>query len=642
MFRFILAASAVLLCPVLAASAGEPATDWQRSVRIEYRVQPDGRYEADQYFDIQVRTVDAARTSAQQSYGWSSELETLNLVEAYTRKADGALLPVGQDAVLKQDVGAGSNYPSFSDWQVRTLVFPDVQPGDTIHYVLRRSTTESLFPGQFQAALRLGAMSHLAGSEIVLHLPPHFPLHIVTHYLREEPETRDADGTIVRRWRVQPLTSSLQGDWQQAEFTASSFPDYPALGEAFAARALPRSQPDGTIRALAKRLTAGLTSPGEQARALYDYVSGQIRYVGLQLGPGRIVPRPASVVLNSGYGDCKDHVTLLRALLLAVGIESEPALISTKPRFDLPEPATLDVLDHVILRIPSLNAWLDATSSYAPFGVLPIGEYSKPVVVVGPQGARLAHVDPLPEKAAWTRVTTDLDVGDDGRLSGHMHTTAGGPYAVALREIADRLGSVADQLSRLGMPGDGSYDFDPPLALVGDDYSVDADFTLEDTLDDLPDHALIPPPGPTVMVRPGNFLVSDSVTAEGDRLCYSGVQAETIHLHLPATLQVLKLPRDAVVRGGFASFSAHWRRDGADIVVDRRFLVETPRPLCSPAEYQNMKPVLKAARLDLRTRLAFEPAHRAQNPIIAQDAPQATVRPVDTRVILRPASGLGG
>lgn len=601
------------------AARAETAPDWQRSEQVEYQVQADGRYTARQSFDITVNTEAALRVAAEQSFGWSAGLEDVQIEDAYTSKPDGTRIPVGRQGVLDQVVGVSAEYPSFSDWQARSIVFPDVQPGDTLHYVLRRRAVAALFPGQFTADLHIGPAPHVTQADITLSLPSGMQLGVDAPGLAEDAPVA-ADGRVTRHWHLAPSTAP-----GPVGFAASTFPDYAALGTAYAAQA--NAGPSDATRALAARLTKTIPDRHDQAEALYDYVSTQIRYVGLQLGSGRVVPRSPDAVLASGYGDCKDHVVLLQALLASVGIESVPALISTKPRYDLPQPPTLDVLDHVILYLPDFHLFADATSGYAPFGVLPIGEYGKPVILAGATGGRLDRVPELTPGQAWTGVHTALDVARDGTISGSTETEAGGPYAVALREIADGLGGVTEQLHRLGTPGTGSYSFSSPTALTSDQYAVSARFQLEDGLADAPDGRITPPQGATVMVRPGGFLVSET-PVPGGHLCYAGRQSEIIQITLPDNRVPAELPPDVAVEAGYASYRAHWQRNPQGVSVARVFTVQSPHALCSPADYAAMQPALRAARLDLRSRLQLrEITPPAPPPAMAMMKMQPQLRP---------------
>jgi transglutaminase-like putative cysteine protease len=78
------------------------------------------------------------------------------------------------------------------------------------------------------------------------------------------------------------------------------------------------------IQALADDITPGASDRREQAHRIYDWVSEHIRDVAVFLGNGGYEPHDATSILDSGYGDCKDHVVLLQALLKAKGIESIP------------------------------------------------------------------------------------------------------------------------------------------------------------------------------------------------------------------------------------------------------------------------------------------------------------------------------
>src|SRR5262249_53567433 len=69
------------------------------------------------------------------------------------------------------------------------------------------------------------------------------------------------------------------------------------------------------IQALADNITKGIENKRTQAVAIDRWVKTNIRYVLVFLGSGGIIPNPALTVLKNKYGDCKDHVALMGALL---------------------------------------------------------------------------------------------------------------------------------------------------------------------------------------------------------------------------------------------------------------------------------------------------------------------------------------
>src|SRR5204862_4047751 len=79
---------------------------------------------------------------------------------------------------------------------------------------------------------------------------------------------------------------------------------------------------DEGVTAKAKELTSNKTTPLEKVQAIAVWMQKNIRYVDIEVGIGGIRPHPSTSILRNSYGDCKDKVTLMRALLRASGINS--------------------------------------------------------------------------------------------------------------------------------------------------------------------------------------------------------------------------------------------------------------------------------------------------------------------------------
>lgn len=93
-----------------------------------------------------------------------------------------------------------------------------------------------------------------------------------------------------------------------------------------------------------------------EARALYDWVATHITYAGNCIGIGAVVPRDLPFVLDNRMGDCKDHATLLQALLAARGIKSTQALVNAVPK----QMKVLSVPDNLKIA----NGFLSYTAAY--------------------------------------------------------------------------------------------------------------------------------------------------------------------------------------------------------------------------------------------------------------------------------------
>lgn len=126
-------------------------------------------------------------------------------------------------------------------------------------------------------------------------------------------------------------------------------------------------EPSSELAAQAEAIRAQASAPADQLRLALDFVQTQIRYFGTEIGEYSHQPASPAKVLAQRFGDCKDKVTLLVALLHQLGIEAQPALVSTyflDTVGDM-QPGPL-VFNHVIARVAldGKTYWLDGTRAF--------------------------------------------------------------------------------------------------------------------------------------------------------------------------------------------------------------------------------------------------------------------------------------
>jgi len=326
------------------------------------------------------------------------------------------------------------------------------------------------------------------------------------------------------------------------------------------------------------------------ARTLYEWVSTNVRYVAVNLGLGAVEPHTAESVLSARYGDCKDHVVLLMALLKARDIDSEPVLINSDDSYALGDPPTLTSLNHVIIYIPELDLYADSTAAFEPFGALPFNEYGKPAVHAMTEGDALRRIPFLESDRAMEDITTIASLLPDGTISGSTMMKATGPFAGALRIMAKRIeakGSAQaahDQLQFLGSPGTGSFTYGM-LRQLSDDFVVTASFTLEPRTDIIEGAGFAMRSGLRLLVRPGELLLGPRNLGElkpsDPAPCYPGRQVEHLSLKIPPTFAVARVPKDIQIDNDMIAYTSHWTSDRDRIEVHRELLSKAAGPLCS-------------------------------------------------------------
>jgi len=111
----------------------------------------------------------------------------------------------------------------------------------------------------------------------------------------------------------------------------------------------------------------------EQAKAIYDYLQDNSRYVSVQLGIGGWEPQETGFTHQKKYGDCKALSLYTKALFEAYQIPAYYTNISSGKynHINITKKPTAR-FNHVILTVPfeQDTVWLECTSQSNPFGYL--------------------------------------------------------------------------------------------------------------------------------------------------------------------------------------------------------------------------------------------------------------------------------
>jgi tetratricopeptide (TPR) repeat protein len=169
-------------------------------------------------------------------------------------------------------------------------------------------------------------------------------------------------------------------------------------------------------------LTHDARTPLEKARALYNFVVTEIRYLGLEFGAHGYKPHEAAEVLKAQYGDCKDKATLLMAMLKEAGISSDIVLVRTRSLGKMDHSlASLGLFNHAILHTADLNGqemWLDGTAQYHSFQELPFADQGSIAFVINASGGSFKQI-PLSSNMQNEKVfDTEVFISADGSAYG--------------------------------------------------------------------------------------------------------------------------------------------------------------------------------------------------------------------------------
>lgn len=177
-------------------------------------------------------------------------------------------------------------------------------------------------------------------------------------------------------------------------------------------------------------------------------VQEDVRYFGLEIGDNTHRPAEPAQVWEQRRGDCKDKSRLLVAILAALDIPANPALVSLEQGRHIADlPPSASAFDHVIVQVPRDGAslWLDPTSTgqRGPAAAQEIGEFAF-ALPVKPGSAALVAVARNPDSLNRTRTVEryePLQQGEQLRLQ--VRAEYSGAAANGMRRILRGRGAEA-------------------------------------------------------------------------------------------------------------------------------------------------------------------------------------------------------
>jgi transglutaminase-like putative cysteine protease len=384
-----------------------------------------------------INTAAAARSFSPRSVMYSGMSETLSVVRARVLKSNGHEEEGSVSAdqpVMKQ--GAAMYF----DARARQLRFSHLQPGDVveIEYRVLPSTDVNPWTGYYA---RLDPFRDSLPTRLrrrVLIAPSSMKLYAVEHGLSAA-TVRENGGETTRTWEAreigaQPMGASVDGPYLHVSTIGSR----EEFGRWYNEMLEPELRLDENLRTLAQQiLDRKLTTQGK-VQAVYESVKRRTRYTGFEFGVHSYKPYPVSIVERRGFGDCKDKAAMLVALLRAVGVPAEFAMVRTRSAGAVDEDAySVQLFDHAMAYIPELNIFVDGTANSEIIGELPAKDLGAMVMTVDALGKATRRTVPF---TAPLEIRTPRDIEVAHVSDGVGATTAA---RAEIAQAADESGAVA-------------------------------------------------------------------------------------------------------------------------------------------------------------------------------------------------------
>lgn len=273
---------------------------------------------------------------------------------------NGQVRAVDFGKTLKVATDNSSMSANIVDPQDKTLSckVPGLEVGEVRHVRFWKRTRRARMKDAWADSELLESTQPIVSTSVTVDQPAARPaLHAVVRHPFSNTVVRVADrdlggGRKLLRWTARDVPQAFP-EPNMPSFSRcvqalrlSTIPDWPTVSRWYwglCAPHLAKATPAMTNEVV--RLVKGCRTETEKVRAVFRFVSQEVRYMGLTLeddAPG-YEPHDVDLTFENRYGVCRDKAALLVALLRIAGVQAFPVLIHAGAKMD-PDVPTLSLI----------------------------------------------------------------------------------------------------------------------------------------------------------------------------------------------------------------------------------------------------------------------------------------------------------
>ncbi len=416
-----------------------------------YEVNPDYTYTEIIAERTNLLTARGVEYKQRATLDYETDSQSLSLLEAYVIQPNGKKIPVTSENIFTRPSQESEDAPGFSNSMTTTVVFPKLIAGsqtfvkwkliqkkpsvvgfNEIHTPLFDEPTKK-YTVKISTPANLKLRWEKRGNYVVTDKIQD-NRRIITAVIENQPGHKP-ENSMVSVLDINPV------------FVVSNLDSWEKLGAIYWRQSQEQVKITPEIKELALHIT-GKKQGIEASQAIYNWVAQNINYVAVYLNEDAgYVPHTSTEILRNGYGDCKDHVTLMQTLLKAKGIDSYPVLINSESEFKVLPVPTAANFDHAIIYLPAYKIFADPTNKYASFGELDTSLSNKFVVIATKKG-RTAYTPKTVASQNSYSLINKVKLSLNGTVDGESELNFSGNFNGDMRDYfsSDAPEQIASQL----------------------------------------------------------------------------------------------------------------------------------------------------------------------------------------------------
>lgn len=526
--------------------------------------------------------------------------ENIKIIEAKTIKPDGSVIKPKKDAINEITPPEAANASIYSDARIKVISMSGVKPGSIVVCEYVKTKSEYTIVGEFWNYDLFQFTDPIKNKELVIKTPVDKDINYKVRNGNLKPEIEQKSDEKIYTWQKNNIPGINKENNMPSLIDiaplvqVSTVEDWSQISNWYQGLIDKQYQVNKELKNKIKELTKDDETKAEKMRSVYNYVTSEIRYIGLQFGEGGYKPYSAVETFQNKYGVCKEKATLLIAMLREIGVTAEPVLIrrgSGTIDLDIVSPV---LFNHMIVYLPEQDQYLDPTGKGTAYGVLP-GDQNKNVLLPEKDKLSKTPISPADSNLAWLKQQVKLK--ENGNAKIIYQEEKSGVYGYVYRRGYQKYTPrQRKRIVKQGISKGFSNAQAAGIQFAGIN-NLNQNFSLK--ISELQAKSYAKKMGNLLSFKPLRYPIKLSQLVAAEERSYPlhlGFKRENhrkIEIEVPANYQVDYLPEDISFQNEVGSLEAHYKQQDNKFVLDFELIVDQHQ--LEVSEYQAARELLNKA-----------------------------------------------
>jgi len=381
------------------------------------------------------------RNFASKSISYREGYQKVKIIFANTIKPDGKIIPLDINDIVDSSEYAGFEF--YTDIKVKKFTMPAVEDGCIIEIAYEIQNLKPVLSFDYADIFFCRNLFPMEEDIIEIVLPASTELKYKKFKTDITPQII-TEGTKKRYIFVNTKQKEIIPESRMPSLLErDTFPQiylwtlnsWDVISKWYVNLVRQQMKSDNELERFTKQLIADKKTDEDKINAIFNFVSQNIRYIAVLLGPHTYQPHPAFEIFSKRYGDCKDKTVLLLTMLKIAGIEARPALVPANGKYFDESVPSLSAFNHVIavVQLKDKYFWLDATNETASFDSPPFVLPTKVFLINEDGSYRFITTPALNDKKDYYHLDMQYDINQDGNADVNFAYEFFGKAAESIR-----------------------------------------------------------------------------------------------------------------------------------------------------------------------------------------------------------------